>query len=153
MLSRSATGAPRLQSRFLVVYALILALAAMPTFDGRPGAQASPLPMPLQKISVGPLYLEGSNGQAGPRRRQIWRLSILERTLSKDVQYHEVDELDDLPRTRHRHRRTRLAERQILPLAPSHPLTFIPGLFTRDAAAAACGAGNQLAAVDVSFDV
>jgi hypothetical protein len=45
--------------------------------------------------------------------------------------------------------RTRLRERQILPPAASHPLTFIPGAFTRDAAAAACGPGKKLAAVDV----
>ncbi|CAD6580253.1 MAG: hypothetical protein CYPHOPRED_001172 [Cyphobasidiales sp. Tagirdzhanova-0007] len=40
------------------------------------------------------------------------------------------------------------SRRQILPPVLSHPLSFVPGSFTRDGAVAACGPDMQLAAVD-----
>lgn len=100
----------------------------------------TPLPLPLQRSSEGPLYYatqarqpdyqdEVAGWSSAPRSRRRVALDRRE----------EGGEMSSLS----------LHERQILPPPATHPLTFIPGAFTRDAAAAACGPGKQLAAIDV----
>lgn len=143
--------------------AAILLLAAILASDpliagsnGR-GVQASPVPLPLplqlaKRTDSSPLYLgqdETSSDRSSPQASEGQVVA---------VRGAEVDEMEDGTDAQHGRRKNKsrsrrapqLEARQILSPPTTHPLTFVPGAFTRDAAAAACGPGKQLAAVDVS---
>jgi hypothetical protein len=120
--------------------ALLVAVAVILQVVETAGVEGSPLPLPLQRRNDAPLYIgtrEGWSEKGGNGRSQLDRrdeqISMIERNGAK----------------RSSIGKDRLAKRQLLPLPASHPLTFVPGGFTRDAAAKACGPGKQLAAVDV----
>ena len=121
--------------------ALLVAVAVILQVVETAGVEGSPLPLPLQRRNDAPLYIgtregwseKGGNGRPPLDRRRDGQISRIERNGVKRTSIE----------------RERLAERQLLPLPASHPLTFVPGGFTRDAAAKACGPGKQLAAVDV----
>ena len=104
---------------------------------------ATPLPLPLQRSSDGPLHYASRDSQPDDQGRVLGRQPALQRARSVPL---------DRRGDQEREQRTSLDlhERQILPPPATHPLSFIPGAFTRDAAAAACGPGKQLAAIDVS---
>lgn len=102
---------------------------------------ATPLPLPLQRSSEGPLYYASQASQPDDQDRLHGRRLPMQRTRSEPLERREEEEREQTAGFV-------LHERQILPPPTTHPLTFIPGAFTRDAAAAACGPGKQLAAID-----